>query len=158
MTNICTVRLFKEQKSIVLNPIDGIAITPANDNDITNSWTACVDGPKDTPYEGGKFHINVEFPKEYPFRPPKLLFLTKIFHPNISAAGICLDILRDKWAASLTVQTVLLSVVSLISSPNPDDPLVPEAATLFRNDRQKYNDIVKTWVSEFAHEHQTFEL
>lgn len=61
--------------------------------------------------------------------PPKVRFLTKIYHPNIDKLGrICLDILKDKWSPALQIRTVLLSIQALLSAPNPDDPLANDVA------------------------------
>ena len=61
-------------------------------------------GPPDSPYSGGVFFLNITFPTDYPFKPPKVSFTTKIYHPNINANGsICLDILRDQWSPALTI-------------------------------------------------------
>ena len=81
-------------------------------------------GPPDTPYEGGKFKLDITVPDTYPFNPPKIKFMTKIWHPNISSVtgAICLDILKDQWAAAMTLRTVLLSIQALLASPEPDDP------------------------------------
>jgi ubiquitin-conjugating enzyme (huntingtin interacting protein 2) len=65
-------------------------------------------------------------PETYPFNAPKVKFLSKIWHPNISSVtgAICLDILKDNWAAAMTLRTVLLSLQALLASPEPDDPQV----------------------------------
>mmetsp|Transcript_44751 Transcript_44751/g.59429 ORF Transcript_44751/g.59429 Transcript_44751/m.59429 type:complete len:111 (+) Transcript_44751:131-463(+) len=108
-------------------------------------------GPDDSPYAGGVFFLNIHFPPDYPFKPPKVSFTTKIYHPNINANGsICLDILKDQWSPALTISKVLLSLSSLLTDPNPDDPLVPEIATLYKNDRSKYEQTAREWTSRFG--------
>ncbi len=70
---------------------------------------------------GGLFKLELFLTEEYPMQPPKVRFLTKIYHPNIDKLGrICLDILKDKWSAALQMRSVLLSIQALLSSPNPD--------------------------------------
>ena len=86
-------------------------------------------GPEDSAYTGGVFFLNIHFPTDYPFKPPKVQFVTKIYHPNINSNGsICLDILKDQWSPALTISKVLLSISSLLTDANPDDPLVPDIA------------------------------
>ena len=98
-------------------------------------WKGSLKGPHGTPYENGIFYMDIRFPLDYPFSPPKIVFTTKIFHPNINDSGnICLDILKDNWSPVLTITKIILSISSLLSDPNPDDPLVNEIAELYRND------------------------
>ena len=94
-------------------------------------------GPEDSPYSGGVFFLNIVFPPDYPFKPPKVTFTTKIYHCNINSNGsICLDILKDQWSPALTISKVLLSISSLLTDANPDDPLVPEIANLYKTNRE----------------------
>jgi ubiquitin-conjugating enzyme E2 D/E len=114
-------------------------------------WTATLVGPEGTPYHGGVFFLNILFPEDYPFKPPRVTFKTRIYHCNInSGGGICLDILKDQWSPALTISKVLLSICSLLDNPNPDDPLVPDAAYLYKNDVNKYNQVAASWTALYA--------
>jgi len=108
-------------------------------NDDIFEWQATILGAKDGPYEGGVFYLNLRFSNDYPFKPPHCKFITKIFHPNINSSGIiCLDILKENWSPALTVGKLLLSICSLMEEPNPDDPLVPIIADLYKKDKELY--------------------
>ena len=108
-------------------------------------------GPEDSPYHQGVFFLVITFPPDYPFKPPKVQFTTKIYHPNINSNGsICLDILKDQWSPALTISKVLLSISSLLTDPNPDDPLVAEIATIYKNDRERYNANAREWTTKYA--------
>ena len=99
-------------------------------------WQATINGPPDSPYQGGVFLLTMHFSDNYPFKPPKVAFTTKIFHPNINSEGtIRADILGSQWSPVLTIGKLLLSICSLLCDPNPDDPLVPEIARIFKTDR-----------------------
>lgn len=114
-------------------------------------WKATIFGPPDSPYAGGTFFLNIVFPPEYPFKPPKIRFITKIYHPNISFDGhICLDILKDQWSPALTIAKTLLSISSLMADPNPDDPLVPEIAREFKHEPEQYTNTAKHWTRMYA--------
>jgi len=114
-------------------------------------WKAILMGPPDSPYEGGVFHLDIHFPTDYPFKPPKVAFTTKIYHPNINSNGvICLDILKNQWSPALTISKVLLSISSLLCDPNPDDPLVPEIANLCKTNKVLYEQNAKKWTKQYA--------
>jgi len=149
MTTASAKRLQKELQGLQENPIGYVSAAP-NDKDIYN-WTATIIGPPETPYEGGVFTVFIKFPSNYPFKPPKIQFSTPVYHPNINRSGeICLSTLRDKWSPALTISKVLLSICSLLNEPNPDDPLVPEAAALYKLNRKAYNTTAREWTLEHA--------
>jgi len=122
----------------------------------------------DSPYSGGVFFLAIHFPTDYPFKPPKVNFTTRIYHPNINSNGsICLDILRDQWSPALTISKgssenmrfvknssnlleVLLSICSMLTDPNPDDPLVPEIAHVYKTDRSRYEATAREWTRKYA--------
>uniref|UniRef100_A0A4X2K7R0 E2 ubiquitin-conjugating enzyme n=1 Tax=Vombatus ursinus TaxID=29139 RepID=A0A4X2K7R0_VOMUR len=96
----------------------------------------------DSPYQGSVFFLTIHFPTYYPFKPPKVAFATRIYHPNINSNGsICPDILRSQLAPALTISKILLSICSLLCDSNPDDPSVPETARIYKTDRDKYTRI-----------------
>ena len=122
-----------------------------NTDDSMSSWTACMNGPSDTPYEGGKFVLDIIIPDNYPFGPPKVRFNTRIYHLNIDASGgICLDILKHNWSPSLTLEKVLYSISSLLNDPNPDDPLRADLAREYKSDRESYDKNAKKYTTQYA--------
>ena len=120
-----------------------------SDNDFSN-WTATIPGPSDSPYENGHFKLEIKLPDSYPFSPPKVKMMTKVFHPNIRDESICIDILQSNWTSALNIQKILLSLSSLLTDPNPSSPLNEEAAQLYTSDREKYNATVRKWVKDYA--------
>jgi ubiquitin-conjugating enzyme E2 D/E len=114
-------------------------------------WNATLVGPSDSPYQGGVFQLSLVLPVNYPFKPPKVTFTTKIFHPNISPGGaICLDILKDQWSPALSISKVLLSISSLLTDANPKDPLVPEIARIYVEDRAAFDQTAREWTRLYA--------
>ena len=108
-------------------------------------------GPDDSPYAGGVYFLNIHFPTDYPFKPAKINFTTRIYHPNINSNGsICLDILKEQWSPALTITKVLLSICSLLTDANPDDPLVPEIAHIYKTDKPKYEATAREWTRKYA--------
>ena len=144
-------RIKREYELIKEDPPANCSAGPKNASDDLFKWQATIMGPTETPYENGVFFMDIIFPKEYPFKPPKIYFITKIYHPNInSSGGICLDILKNQWSPALTISKVLLSICSLLSDPNPDDPLVPSIAHLYKNDNDLYVKRAKLYTLRYA--------
>eukprot|EP01112_Ceratiomyxa_fruticulosa_P022360 TRINITY_DN815_c0_g1_i1.p1 TRINITY_DN815_c0_g1~~TRINITY_DN815_c0_g1_i1.p1 ORF type:complete len:148 (-),score=19.31 TRINITY_DN815_c0_g1_i1:338-781(-) len=142
-------RINKELQDLGRDPPSSCSAGPASED--LFQWTATIMGPPDSPYAGGVFFLNIQFPTDYPFKPPKVNFTTRIYHPNINSNGsICLDILKDQWSPALTVSKVLLSICSLLTDPNPDDPLVPEIAHLYKTDRARYEATAREWTRKYA--------
>ena len=142
-------RLKNELKELETNP-------PTNcsagiiDDDIYN-WQATIMGPVGSPYEGGVFYLKIHFPQDYPFKPPKVKFLTKIYHCNINSNGnICLDILKDQWSPALTISKILLSIGSLMDDQNPNDPLVTDIADLYIRNQARFIENAKYYTLKYA--------
>ena len=143
-------RINKELQDLGKDPPAGCSAGPVDESDLY-TWQASIVGPDDSPYSGGVFFLNIHFPTDYPFKPPKVTFSSKIYHPNINSNGsICLDILKDQWSPALTISKVLLSISSLLTDPNPDDPLVPEIAKLYKEDKAAYEDKAREWTRKYA--------
>ena len=143
-------RIKNELKNILEDTPANCSAGPINENNLFK-WQATLLGPADSPYEGGIFYLEIQFPKEYPFKPPKVFFTTRIYHPNInSAGGICLDILKEQWSPALTVSKVLLSICSLLTDPNPDDPLVIDIANLYKTNIEEYKIKARVYTLRYA--------
>ncbi|PAN16689.1 hypothetical protein PAHAL_3G076900 [Panicum hallii] len=142
-------RILKELKDLQKDPPTSCSAGPVGEDMF--HWQATIMGPSDSPYAGGVFLVSIHFPPDYPFKPPKVAFKTKVFHPNINSNGsICLDVLKEQWSPALTVSKVLLSICSLLTDPNPDDPLVPEIAHMYKVDRSKYETTARSWTQKYA--------
>ena len=143
-------RLRKEAAAAQRSTEPDLVLAPQQDN--LQSWRAWVAGPTDTPFEGGVFELELNIGVRYPLAPPLIRVTTPLFHPNIHdrTGEVCLDILKDQWSPALTISKVLLSICSLLTDPNPDDPLVPEIAQIFRTDRGKHDETAREWTHKYA--------
>ncbi|XP_065643592.1 ubiquitin-conjugating enzyme E2-22 kDa [Hydra vulgaris] len=154
MSNIATARIQREFKEVIrseevsknnikLELVDGASFSKLKGE---------IVGPPDTPYENGRFKLDINIPETYPFNPPKIKFLTKIWHPNISSVtgAICLDVLKDQWAAAMTLRTVLLSIQSLLASPEPDDPQDAVVAQQYKEQHEVFLKTAKHWTIIYA--------
>ena len=129
-------RIIKETQRLLQDPVPGITAIPSEEN--VRHFQVSIEGPSDSPYEGGIFHLELFLPEGYPMDPPKVLFKTKIYHPNIDKLGrVCLDVLKEKWSPALQIRTILLSVQALLSTPNPDDSLDERIAKHWRENEDE---------------------
>lgn len=148
MSKIRLKRILKEYDDIQKENLD-IKIEMVDNNYYL--WNATINGPPDTPYEDGKFVLEIRFTEKYPYESPKVHFKTKIFHPNIDSSGyICLDTLGVNWSPAYTIYKLLISIISFLDDPNPSDPLDSNAASLYLKDIDKYNEKVRNYVKLYA--------
>lgn len=153
MANIAAGRINRELKEVTTSEEyakSQIKIDVVND-DCTELRGEII-GPPDTPYEGGVYLLEIKIPETYPFNPPRVRFLTKIWHPNISSVtgAICLDILKDQWAAAMTLRTVLLSLQALLSAAEPDDPQDAVVAKQYKENPEAFHRTAKHWAHAYA--------
>lgn len=148
MTNV-NARILKETQKLKNDPIEGI--TAERDLENERYFKVTLTGPKDSPYESGTFNLQVYLPEEYPMVPPKVIFMTKIYHPNIDFLGrICLDILKTEWSPALQIRTVLLSIQCLLSKPNCSDPLNEKVNEHWLKDEKDAIKTAKEWTKTYA--------
>jgi len=142
-------RIQKELAEISLDPPTSCSADPKGDN--LYEWVSTIMGPAGSPYAGGVFFLDIQFPTDYPFKPPVIRFRTRIYHCNINNQGhICLDILRDNWSPALTISKVLLSICSLLTDPNPADPLVSSIAQEYVNNIEQHDRMAREWTKRYA--------
>jgi ubiquitin-conjugating enzyme E2 R len=161
---VATIKLLQNTyKKLMDEPVEGFNCVPHEDNFLV--WSVYLEGPKDTPYEGGIFELMMEFPVDYPMEPPKLKFVSEFWHPNVFKDGnICISILHsststdnrhnelesdaERWMPSQTVSSVILSVMSLLNDPNFSSPANIDASVMWRKDFEKYREVCKKIVEK----------
>ncbi|KAI8328870.1 ubiquitin-conjugating enzyme/RWD-like protein [Choanephora cucurbitarum] len=143
-------RIQKELADLTKNPPHGVSAEPIEEDMF--HWQGILEGPQGTPYQGGRFKLDITFSADYPFKPPKIKFVTKIYHPNIDDDGsICVDLLKpDIWKPATKIVNVLQALSSLLQTPNPDDALVASIAEIYNSNRPKFNKIAKEYVEKYA--------
>jgi ubiquitin-conjugating enzyme E2 D/E len=123
-----------------------------------NLLLGSVEGPPSTPYARGLFHFVIHPCWDYPLSPPKVLAVTRIYHPNISPMGevclgeVCLRVLNDagSWLPALGIEKVLRSIASILDDPGLEDPLVPEVAETYLRDRSTYEENASLYTQKYA--------
>ncbi|XP_051147567.1 ubiquitin-conjugating enzyme E2 27-like [Andrographis paniculata] len=129
----------------------GIKLVLCCANDLSR-LVGTIPGPCGTPYEGGFYEIEIVLPGEYPYLPPKMRFITKVWHPNISSqtGAICLDVLGRNWSPAQTMVSTLISLQALLSTPEPNDPQDAEVAKQYKDKHDEYVETARSWVATFA--------
>ncbi|KAG2378805.1 hypothetical protein C9374_007953 [Naegleria lovaniensis] len=142
-------RIMKDLTQLQQNPLEGVRAAPLGD-DVFN-WNAYIDGPADSPYEGGIFKLKINFPVDYPFTSPKVHFVTPIYHPNVNTDGkICLTILDKEWNPAVNISQVLMTIQLLMKEPNPESAVLPSIGKQYENDRETFNKEARKQTQEHA--------
>lgn len=145
------IRIQREYDQMIREAPEGISAGPIRPTNLF-LWEGVLVGPTGSPYEGGMFRFMIQFPEDYPFKPPVVQFKTPVYHPNINRAGhICVDILKQSaWSPVLTISKVLLSISSLLTDANPNDPLAPEVARVYIENRMQFDITARAWTQKYA--------
>lgn len=146
-------RLSRELMKMSDSPPHGICVFSKDDK--LRELEAKITGPDDTPYKGGIFTLQIIVPERYPFAPPSIKFVNKIYHPNIDDNGrICLDLIKmppsGSWKPTIGLEGLLIAVRMLLQNPNPDDPLMADIAEEYKNYKEEYLKKAKLYTEKYA--------
>ncbi|KAH8108166.1 UBC-like protein [Cristinia sonorae] len=142
-------RIQKELTDVRQRPLPGLTVEPQEDNLFL--WKCSIKAAIDSPYKGGTFHFTLTLPDNFPFKPPTVHFLTKIYHPGINEEGsICVPVLRDQWKPAISLSSVLEIILEKVNNPSPDDPYEPEIAAQLKDDKVKFLATAKEWTKKYA--------
>ena len=146
-------RLQRELLKLMKSPPQGVSVS--SNYTSANVLEAALMGPDDSPYRDGIFNLEIHIPDNYPFCPPSIKFVTKVYHPNIDDNGrICLDLIqmppKGRWRPTIGIEGLLIAVRTLLSSPNPQDPLMIEIAEEFMNNNGEFVEKAKSYCQKYA--------
>lgn len=144
-------RLRKEHSSLRLSKDPDIYLRPQEDN--ICRWNAYIKGPSETPYAGGVFHMRIDVMEGYPMNPPSIIFVTKVFHPNVnfSTGEICLDILKKEWSPAWNLEAACRAIILLLSNPDVDSPWNCDAGNMLRaGDQMAFHSMAHLYTIEHA--------
>ncbi|KAI5957085.1 hus5 [Candida jiufengensis] len=154
--SLCQIRLQEERKQWRKDHPFGFFAKPLKSQDGSldlTSWTAGIPGKSNTLWEGGLYPIKIDFPEEYPSKPPKVKFPPGFYHPNVYPSGtICLSILNEDqdWKPAITLKQIVLGVQELLDTPNPDSPAQEPAWKTFSKDKSAYEKKIKEQAKKYA--------
>uniref|UniRef100_A0AAV1T431 E2 ubiquitin-conjugating enzyme n=1 Tax=Peronospora matthiolae TaxID=2874970 RepID=A0AAV1T431_9STRA len=143
-------RLTKELTELTQNPPDWCKVSTAEDN--LMHWQAVLTGPENSPYEGGVFNLDMQFPSEYPFKAPRVRFVTRVYHPNIKSQSgeICADIISQNWTPTLNALHCLTAIKQVLEQPDMDNPLEPEIAKQMHENKVEFDKTAMEWTKQYA--------
>eukprot|EP01100_Stratorugosa_tubuloviscum_P000335 TRINITY_DN106_c0_g1_i1.p1 TRINITY_DN106_c0_g1~~TRINITY_DN106_c0_g1_i1.p1 ORF type:complete len:208 (+),score=123.02 TRINITY_DN106_c0_g1_i1:135-758(+) len=145
-------RLQNEIRQFQTNEVNWCSISLKNDN--MYMLTAEIVGPENSPYEAGKFLLDLEVPTEYPFKPPKIKYATKVYHPNIKDDGtVCTAHLQEHWSPQMKLQDVLMTMRQLLGEPNINDPLEPAICEEYTKNKPEFERKARDWTRRYAIPH-----
>ncbi|KAL7071212.1 hypothetical protein ACQ4LE_009446 [Meloidogyne hapla] len=147
-TSIASRRLFEELYHFTEASLPCCHAFPSSESIF--KWSIVLDGPTDTVYANGTFFAELLFGVNYPFSPPEVGFLTKIYHCNINSQGqVCLGLTRN-WKSTMRVVDVLKMLLSLFYTCNPHNPLVPHIAKQYVNQYEEFKKMARIWTKRFS--------
>jgi ubiquitin-conjugating enzyme E2 D/E len=144
-------RLKKEAEQLAEEDLDWCMAEPSGAS--LYVWEASVSGPEGSPYEGGLFNLEFKFPDNYPFKPPDVIFKTKVYHPSIKqdSGEICADILKNDWKPTLNIKWILTMLRQMLKEPSgTDSPLEPEIAQLLQEKPHEFAERAKKMTQKYA--------
>lgn len=147
------LRVQKEIQRMNVNPPHGIFMWPVSER--LDQLEALIEGPEDSPFDGGEFRLSIAIPDTYPNASPVIKFVTKVYHPNIDSSGrICLDSLKPEptgsWKPSLNLANVLTQIRLLLTTPNVADPLDAQIAEQLQQSKEAYDKEAKRYTELYA--------
>ncbi|XP_045455822.1 ubiquitin-conjugating enzyme E2 T-like [Melitaea cinxia] len=154
MATLRNARLMREIKNLETKPPWGVKCSQ-DEEESFNVLHIKMLGPKGSPYERGSFDLIINVPERYPFEPPQVKFVTPVYHPNIDKGGrICMNMLKmppkGSWLPTITIETLIISIQSLLANPNTDDPLMMELALEYKFDRSGFLENARNHTKKYA--------
>ena len=143
-------RINKELADLNRTPIAGVEVAPT-ENDVM-IWNIHIDGPEGTPFIGGRFTVNLDFTDNYPFKPPKIKFITKIYHPGVKTdtGEICTQAIEQNWVPTLNAKFVIEAILTVLKTPNAENAQEMSIASQWQSNRQAWEATAAEWVQQYA--------
>jgi len=167
-----TAQLLRDFNDLKKHPVEGFSVDLPNENNFF-LWEVYIQGPPDTFYDRGAFRALLTFPEDFPYTPPKMVFTSEVWHPNVFWGGkksgeVCISILHppggnpempdecesdnERWKPAHSVTTILLSIISMLSDPNFSSPANVDASVQWRRDIEGFEKKVAETVQKSLRE------
>jgi ubiquitin-conjugating enzyme E2 D len=114
-------------------------------------WHAMLVGPEGSPYADGLFAVELKFAANYPLVPPKVKFLTQIYHTSITPKGeICLPMIKTEWSPAIYISDILIQLSAMLAEPDGESPLMPAVANILKTDPEQFKATAREWTEKYA--------